>query len=492
MPVKSLITHPATGHRTAAPALEVRGHAWAGDATVDAVRLSIDFGATWSAATLDAPVNANAWQNWRAAVEFPGPGYYEVWATATDSEGRKPAPRRRLEPERLSQQRDAPGGRHRRLEAASPPVKILPIAGQIDVAPPAPPPHVRIAMTATLRQLAALLLGTAILFTGNGLINTLLPVRAEIEAFSTLEIGLLGTVYFAGFILGCLNVPFVVRRVGHIRTFATLSSIIAATALAHVFLIDPIAWGVLRLFVGFAFAGLYVVIESWLNDRATTANRGAVMSAYTFISLCVLMAGQFLLTTYDPAGFELFALIAILIAIALVPVSLTRAPEPPRPATIGLDIVGLWRLSPVGFIRLPERRPCQRLVLDARADLREPQRPRHRQSGLLHRGRHARRRRRAMAARLGVRPDRPALRDRRSNALRGYEWRPAQHLGRAVDHPAHRALRRIRRLRHAALCGVGGARERPRRKTRASWRPPAGSCWSTGSARRSARSSRRP
>ena len=75
--------------------------------------------------------------------------------------------------------------------------------------------------------------------------------------------------------------------------------------------------GVLRLFVGFAFAGLYVVIESWLNDRATTANRGAVMSAYTFISLSVLMAGQFLLTTYDPAGFELFALIAILIAIAL-------------------------------------------------------------------------------------------------------------------------------------------------------------------------------
>ena len=205
-------------------------------------------------------------------------------------------------------------------------------------------------MTATLRQLAALLLGTAILFTGNGLINTLLPVRAEIEAFSTLEIGLLGTVYFAGFILGCLSVPFVVRRVGHIRTFATLSSIIAATALAHVFLIDPIVWGILRFFVGFAFSGLYVVIESWLNDRATSANRGAIMSAYTFISLCVLMAGQFLLTAYDPAGFELFALIAILIAIALVPVSLTKAPEPPRPATIGLDIAGLWRLSPVGFV----------------------------------------------------------------------------------------------------------------------------------------------
>ena len=204
-------------------------------------------------------------------------------------------------------------------------------------------------MTTTLRQLTALLLSTAILMTGNGLINTLLPVRAEMEAFSTLEIGLLGTVYFAGFVLGCLNVPLLVRRVGHIRTFATLSSVAATTALAHVFLIDPIAWGLLRFVGGFGFAGLYVTIESWLNDRAGSANRGAIMSIYTFISLSVLMAGQFLLTAHDPAGFESFAIVAVLIALALVPVSLTKAPEPPRPAAIGLDIVGLWRLSPVGF-----------------------------------------------------------------------------------------------------------------------------------------------
>ena len=87
MPVKSLITHPATGHRAAARVLEVRGHAWAGERTVDAVRLSIDFGATWALATLDEPVNLHAWQNWRAVIEFPGPGYYEIWARATDSEG---------------------------------------------------------------------------------------------------------------------------------------------------------------------------------------------------------------------------------------------------------------------------------------------------------------------------------------------------------------------------------------------------------------------
>ena len=87
MPVKSLITHPANGHRTAARALEVRGHAWAGERTVKSVRLSIDFGATWIDARLDEPVNPHAWQNWRASIAFPGPGYYEIWAKATDSQG---------------------------------------------------------------------------------------------------------------------------------------------------------------------------------------------------------------------------------------------------------------------------------------------------------------------------------------------------------------------------------------------------------------------
>ena len=87
MPVKSLITHPANGHRTAARAQDVRGHAWAGERRVEAVQLSIDFGATWIEARLDTPVNAHAWQNWRAAIEFPVPGYYEIWARATDSAG---------------------------------------------------------------------------------------------------------------------------------------------------------------------------------------------------------------------------------------------------------------------------------------------------------------------------------------------------------------------------------------------------------------------
>ena len=87
MPVKSLITHPATGHRSNDRSVEVRGHAWTGEGRVSAVDLSIDFGATWKRATLEEPVNAFAWQNWRASFSFPQAGYYEVWARATDALG---------------------------------------------------------------------------------------------------------------------------------------------------------------------------------------------------------------------------------------------------------------------------------------------------------------------------------------------------------------------------------------------------------------------
>jgi len=86
MPVKSLITNPMTDSESSRK-LEVRGHAWSGDRTVDAVDISMDFGSTWQSATLDAAVNDGAWQNWRINLEFPEAGYYEVWARATDSAG---------------------------------------------------------------------------------------------------------------------------------------------------------------------------------------------------------------------------------------------------------------------------------------------------------------------------------------------------------------------------------------------------------------------
>ena len=87
MPVKSLITSPESGIRSGRR-LALRGHAWAGDLAVAAMHVSIDFGTTWQPARLSAPANRLAWQRWHADVSFPQPGYYEVWARATDTLGR--------------------------------------------------------------------------------------------------------------------------------------------------------------------------------------------------------------------------------------------------------------------------------------------------------------------------------------------------------------------------------------------------------------------
>src|SRR5690606_16434851 len=112
-------------------------------------------------------------------------------------------------------------------------------------------------MLRTLSPVLALLLSVALLLMGNGLQGTLLPIRATIEAFSTVEIGILGSSYFLGFAAGCILGPRLVRRAGHIRAFTGLVAVASTTALAHVLIIDPIAWWPLRAITGFCFAALY-------------------------------------------------------------------------------------------------------------------------------------------------------------------------------------------------------------------------------------------
>lgn len=205
-------------------------------------------------------------------------------------------------------------------------------------------------MSSVVAPVAALLLSVAILLTGNGLQGTLLPVRAELEAFGTFSIGVLGSAYFVGFAIGCVFGPQTVRRVGHIRTFTALTAVASAVALAHALIVQPQLWWLLRAITGFCFAGLYVVIESWLNDRATNETRGTILSLYTVINLTVITLGQLMITFYDPSKFPLFALASILVSLAAVPVAITtsQAPVPPKLAVIRPQ--RLYRVSPVGLM----------------------------------------------------------------------------------------------------------------------------------------------
>lgn len=192
-----------------------------------------------------------------------------------------------------------------------------------------------------------LLISAGILLGANGLIGTLVAVRAAIEGFPDVSIGLMGTAYFIGFFGGCVATPKLIVRAGHIRVFAALSALAAIATLGFVLLFDVAVWILLRMVIGFAFSGLSMVVESWLNERAASADRARVLSLYRIVDLGAVTGGQFLLPIIGAGGYEIFAVTAILFTSALIPISLSRAVSPKPPETTRLRPLWVWRLSPV-------------------------------------------------------------------------------------------------------------------------------------------------
>lgn len=205
-------------------------------------------------------------------------------------------------------------------------------------------------MRQTLISVAALLSGAAVLTLGGGLQSILVPLRAEAEGFPTLVLGLLGTTYSIGFVVGCIVIPVIVRRVGHIRTFGVLCALAAAAVLAKSLAIDAYAWIALRLVTGFAFAGTAMVIESWLNAAAENRNRGTIFSFYMVINLAAVTVGQLSIALGDPATGELFAVVAIFIVLSLIPTALSTRAGPPAPESTKVRLLTLYRISPVGAV----------------------------------------------------------------------------------------------------------------------------------------------
>jgi MFS family permease len=205
-------------------------------------------------------------------------------------------------------------------------------------------------MKHVLAPIAALLIGVSILLTGQGLQGTLLPVRAGLESFSTVAIGVMGAAYFLGFTIGCLKGGDLVRRVGHVRVFLAMTALGSAAPLLHGLILNEFTWGILRMVSGFCFAVLYVVIESWLNERSSNENRGTVFSIYVMISLSVLAAGQMMTLLYNPQGWQLFALASVLVSLGAIPVALSTSPTPEQPHSVELNLPRLYRISPAATI----------------------------------------------------------------------------------------------------------------------------------------------
>lgn len=185
-------------------------------------------------------------------------------------------------------------------------------------------------MVATLSRVSMLLIAVAILLMGHGLQLTLLPMHAQAVGWTAYEVGVTGSLYFLGFVIGCVLVPSIVARVGHIRTFMVMGAIATIALLLCALWVSVPAWGLFRFATGFALSGLYMVIESWLSEVAPAKQRGTVLAFYTMICLLAMSVGQSFLGFLSPEGLELFLIGAMLLCLAIVPVGLARmaAPRP--------------------------------------------------------------------------------------------------------------------------------------------------------------------
>ena len=195
-----------------------------------------------------------------------------------------------------------------------------------------------------------LLLGMGVLMLGAGLQSTLLGLRATLDGFPTLVTGIVMSCYYVGYVVGTLIAPPLLRHLGHIRVFAALAAVASVAILIQGGFVNPWTWGTMRLVSGLCFAGIYVVAESWLNDRASRANRGRLFAMYMLILYVGLGAAQFLLIFSDPRTPAPFMLVAVLISLAMVPivVSAQQVPTHAVPRTVSLR--ELYGNSPLGVV----------------------------------------------------------------------------------------------------------------------------------------------
>jgi len=193
----------------------------------------------------------------------------------------------------------------------------------------------------------SLLIATAILLLGSGLLGTVVALRAGIESFPEGIIGLIMSGFFMGYVLGSYLCPHVIRSIGHIRSFSVFASIGCVSVILHGLIVDPIAWLILRVATGICMLGMYLVIESWLNTLASNTTRGSLFAIYMAINLLALGASQYLLLIYDVQSLAPFALIALFFSLALVPIALTRIPQPEQVESGRLGIKHLYSTSPL-------------------------------------------------------------------------------------------------------------------------------------------------
>ena len=196
----------------------------------------------------------------------------------------------------------------------------------------------------------ALMLGMMLLMVGNGLQGTLIGIRGEIEGFSTIELSIVMSAYFVGFLGASQLVPELIRRVGHVRVFAALASFISAVLIAYPLFTNPIFWSVGRLVIGFCYCGVYITAESWLNNAVDNEKRGQALSLYMIVQMVGIVSAQGVLALGNPNGYSLFIIISILVSISFAPILLSISPAPAFERTKLMTLSRLFTSSPLACV----------------------------------------------------------------------------------------------------------------------------------------------
>jgi MFS family permease len=204
-------------------------------------------------------------------------------------------------------------------------------------------------MLPIVRSISSLLMAVALLMLGSGMLSTMIGVRLSGAGVGAMAIGFVMAAYYAGLTAGSLYGYRIIVKVGHIRAFAAFAAVFSVATLGHAIHIDLVLWGLLRLAEGFCMAGLFMCIESWLNERATSKTRGQMLSLYMITLYGAMAAGQQLLMLDDPSGMLRFIVTAMLTSLALVPVALTRKGPPVLPDIASFGLRRLYEASPLGI-----------------------------------------------------------------------------------------------------------------------------------------------
>ena len=205
-------------------------------------------------------------------------------------------------------------------------------------------------MLKVLASTWALLLGLMLLMLGNGMQGTLLGIRGAIENFSTTQMSIVMSCYFIGFLFGSRMAPEMIRRVGHVRVFAALGSLVSAVLILYPVAPHWMAWILMRVVVGFCFSGIYITSESWLNASSSNETRGQALSAYMIMQMVGIIAAQALLNFRDPGGFDLFVISSILVSVAFTPILLSAGAAPAFERTTPLSMRKLFETSPLACV----------------------------------------------------------------------------------------------------------------------------------------------